>query len=99
MTINPAGSAFAPLDLKVNYLRPVLPDGGLMTATATLAHRGRSMAVATGELSNEDGKRIALASSSVMLLPGRPWSALAEPTHREAPRPAYRLAPHPPRHH
>lgn len=87
MTINPAGSSFAPLDLKVNYLRPVLPDGGLMTATATLAHRGRSMAVATGELTNEDGKRIALASSSVMLLPGRPWSALAEATEREVPEP------------
>ena len=87
MTINPAGSSFAPLDLKVNYLRPVLPDGGLMTAKATLVHRGRSMAVATAELTNEDGKRIALASSSVMLLPGRPWSALAEATEREVPEP------------
>jgi uncharacterized protein (TIGR00369 family) len=88
MTINPAGSSFAPLDLKVNYLRPVLPDGGLMTAKATLVHRGRSMAVATAELTNEDGKRIALASSSVMLLPGRPWSALAEATEREVREPA-----------
>jgi uncharacterized protein (TIGR00369 family) len=87
MTINPAGGSFAPLDLKVNYLRPVLPDGGLMTAHATLVHRGRSMAVATAELSNEQGKRIALASSSVMLLPGRPWSALAEATEREVPEP------------
>ena len=26
MTINPAGGSFAPLDLKVNFLRPVLPD-------------------------------------------------------------------------
>ncbi len=87
MTINPAGSSFAPLDLKVNYLRPVLPDGGLMTAKATLVHRGRSMAVATAELTNDNGKRIALASSSVMLLPGRPWSALAEATEREVPEP------------
>ncbi len=58
-----------------------------MTATATLVHRGRSMAVATAELTNEGGKRIALASSSVMLLPGRPWSALAEATEREVPEP------------
>ncbi len=87
MTIIPAGSSFAPLDLKVNYLRPVLPDGGLMTAKATLVHRGRSMAVATAELTNEDGKRIALASSSVMLLPGRPWSAIAEATEREVQEP------------
>ena len=83
MTINPAGSSFASLDLKVNYLRPVLPDGSLQTARATLVHRGRSMAVATAELTNEEGKRIALASSSVMLLPGRPWSVLGDATDRE----------------
>jgi hypothetical protein len=33
------------------------------------------MAVATAELFNEDGKRIALASSSAMLL-ARPWSEI-----------------------
>ena len=85
MTINSAGSSFAPLDLKVNYLRPVLPDGGLLTARATLVHRGRSMAVATAEITNEGGNRVALASSSNMLLPGRPWSDLAG--DRELPPP------------
>jgi uncharacterized protein (TIGR00369 family) len=84
MTINPAGGSFAPLDLKVNYLRPVIPDGGLMTARAFVAHRGRTMAVATAELFNEDGKRIALASSSAMLLPGRPWSEVASLEHEVA---------------
>lgn len=87
MTINPAGSSFAPLDLKVNYLRPVLPDGSLMTARATLVHRGRSMAVATAEITNEEGKRIALASSSSMLLPGRPWNDIAGAAEREVPEP------------
>jgi uncharacterized protein (TIGR00369 family) len=85
MTINPAGGSFALLDLKLNFLRPVLPDGGLMTATATLAHRGRTMAVATAELYNEEGKRIALASASAMLLPNRPWSDLASIVDRELP--------------
>ena len=87
MTINPAGGSFAPLDLKVNYLRPVLPDGSLLTARATLVHRGRSMAVATAEVTNEDGKTVALASSSNMLLPGRPWSELASLGDRELPPP------------
>ncbi|HSS94925.1 MAG TPA: PaaI family thioesterase [Candidatus Dormibacteraeota bacterium] len=87
MTINPAGSSFAPLDLKVNYLRPVLPDGGLLSARATLVHRGRSMAVATAELSNTEGKVIAIASSSVMLLPGRSWSELAGSADRDVPDP------------
>ncbi|HKV89517.1 MAG TPA: PaaI family thioesterase [Candidatus Dormibacteraeota bacterium] len=79
MTINPAGGSFAPLDLKVNFLRPVIPDGGLLTAQAILAHRGKTMTVATAELYNEQGKRIALASSSAMLMPGRPWSEMARP--------------------
>jgi uncharacterized protein (TIGR00369 family) len=81
-----AGASFAPLDLKVNYLRPVMLDGGLMTARAKLVHRGRSMAVATGELFNEDGKKIALASSSSMLL-ARPWNEVASAPDREAPEP------------
>jgi uncharacterized protein (TIGR00369 family) len=88
MTINPAGGSFALLDLKLNFLRPVLPDGGLMTAIATLAHRGRTMAVATAELYNEDGKRIALASASAMLLPNRPWSDLAGIADGEGPEPS-----------
>jgi uncharacterized protein (TIGR00369 family) len=74
MTVCPAGGCFASLDLKVNYLRPVAPDGGTLTARAVLVHRGRTMTVASAELFNEEGKRIALATSSSMLLPKRRWS-------------------------
>lgn len=74
MTLCPPGGSFASLDLKVNYLRPVLPDGGLLRATASVVHRGRTMTVANAELFNAEGKRIALASGSAILLPGRPWS-------------------------
>ena len=83
MTTIPAGSSFASLDLKVNYLRPVIPDGGMLTARARLVHRGRSMAIATAELFNAEGKKIAIASSSSMVLP-QPWSELTAPD-RELP--------------
>jgi uncharacterized protein (TIGR00369 family) len=66
-----AGTAIATLDLKINYLRPVLPDGGELRAAATVTHRGRSLAVAGAELS-KDGERVALATGSAMFLPGRP---------------------------
>jgi uncharacterized protein (TIGR00369 family) len=89
MTVTRAGASFAPLDLKVNYLRPVAPDGGLLSARATLAHRGRTMAVATAEVLGEDGKRIALASSSAMLL-ARPWSEISATADREIPAPEER---------
>jgi uncharacterized protein (TIGR00369 family) len=68
----PAGTAVAPLDLKVNFLRPVFPDGQVLTAKAELTHRGRRLAVASCRVTNADGKPVALATGSAMYLPGRP---------------------------
>lgn len=72
-TTIPAGSSFAPLDLKVNFLRPVLPDGRDVTGRGIIVHRGRTMAVGSAELLDADGKRVAIATGTVMILPGRPW--------------------------
>jgi uncharacterized protein (TIGR00369 family) len=66
-----AGTAIATLDLKVNYLRPVFPDGKELLARARVLHRGRSLAVSGAELV-KDGKTVALATGSAMFLPGRP---------------------------
>jgi uncharacterized protein (TIGR00369 family) len=70
-TTVPAATAFAQVDLKVNYLRPVAPNGSLLHARATVAHRGRSLAVATAELVDETGRRVALATGSAQILAGR----------------------------
>ncbi len=75
MTTIPAGSSFASLDLKVNYLRPVAPDASTLHAHARLVHRGRTMAVAEAELVNGDGKKVAIATSSAIVL-DRPWRDL-----------------------
>ncbi len=77
-TTVPAGTAFAQIDLKVNYLRGVAPDGSLLHARATVAHRGRSLAVATAELTDEAGRRVALATGSAQILAGR-HASLADP--------------------
>jgi uncharacterized protein (TIGR00369 family) len=63
------GDAFLPLDVKVNYLRPVMPDGRLLTATAMVTHQGRSLAVAHATVHNADGKPVALATGSAALTP------------------------------
>jgi uncharacterized protein (TIGR00369 family) len=68
----PADTAVATLDFKVNYLRPVFPDGNEMTARARILHRGRTLLVAAAELTNAEGKQVALATGSSMYLPGRP---------------------------
>jgi uncharacterized protein (TIGR00369 family) len=70
----PAGTATAPLDLKVNYLRPVFPDGEEITARARVRHQGRTLAIAEAELTNAEGKSVALATGSSMYLPDRPAS-------------------------
>jgi uncharacterized protein (TIGR00369 family) len=68
----PADTAVAALDFKVNYLRPVFPDGDDLTARARILHRGRTLAVAAAEITNAEGKQVALATGSSMYLPGRP---------------------------
>jgi uncharacterized protein (TIGR00369 family) len=67
-----AGTAFNTMDLKVNFLRPVLPDGEL-TAQATVIHRGRTIAVINCEIRDAQDKLVATATSSVLILPGRQW--------------------------
>jgi uncharacterized protein (TIGR00369 family) len=78
-TTVPAGTSWATLDLKVNFLRPVPPDGRPLEARAAVVHRGRTIAVATAEVRTAEGKTAALATGSAMILPGRPWRAVATP--------------------
>jgi uncharacterized protein (TIGR00369 family) len=71
MTTAPVGTAFAGLDLKVNYLRPALPDGRDLTAEAAVEHSGRTLAISRARIANADGKPIALATGTAMYLPDR----------------------------
>ena len=73
-TTTPAGTAVAPLDFKVNFLRPVAPDMRDLTAEARIEHRGRTISIASARITNADGKPVALATGSSMYLPGRPAS-------------------------
>lgn len=66
-TVVERGNAFMPVDVKVNYLRPVFPDAGLLTATATVTHQGRSLAIAHARVTNAEGKPVALATGSAAL--------------------------------
>lgn len=73
-TLAPAGSACAPIDITVKFIRPVPPDGRPLTATAEVVNHGKTLSVAGGEIRNADGKLVATALGSSMLLPGRSWS-------------------------
>jgi uncharacterized protein (TIGR00369 family) len=73
-TTAPAGCAVASMDLKVNFLRPVVPDGQELVGVGTVVHKGRSLVIANAEIVNAEGKRVALATGSALLLPGHPAS-------------------------
>ncbi|MGH2683453.1 MAG: PaaI family thioesterase [Actinomycetota bacterium] len=73
-TTLPPATSFGTLDLKINFLRPVTADGRDLVAEARVVHRGRTIAVTTAEVEDADGKRVAMATSSAMILPGVPWN-------------------------
>ena len=52
----PADTAVATLDFKVNYLRPVFPDGDEMTARARILHRGRTLVDRRGRAHQRRGQ-------------------------------------------
>jgi len=79
-TTLPAGTAFAPVDLKVYFLRPVSPDGRDLRARGTVIHRGRSVAIGTSEVFDSGGKKVAVATGSAVILPGRPATVTTELT-------------------
>lgn len=62
----PPGAGFVPLELKVNYLRPLASDGREARAHATLVHGGRRTAVARADVVDADGRGIAVASGSAI---------------------------------
>jgi len=72
-TTIPRRTAFAPLDLKVNFLRPALADGRDLIARASVIHRGRTLAVATAEIVDAEGRALCVATASAMVVPGRAW--------------------------
>jgi uncharacterized protein (TIGR00369 family) len=75
-----AGTALAPVDLKVYFLRPVPPDGRDLLARGAVIHRGRSMAVGTSDVFDADGKKVAVATGSAVIIPGRPATVTTELT-------------------
>jgi uncharacterized protein (TIGR00369 family) len=65
-TSAPPGARFVPVELKVNYLRPLASDGREARAHARLVHGGRRTAVARADVADADGRGIAVASGSAI---------------------------------
>ncbi|GGS32922.1 PaaI family thioesterase [Actinokineospora fastidiosa] len=63
----PAGVGYGTLELKVNYVRAVPADGGLITAAGTTVHVGRSTATAEGRVTDAEGRLVAHGTTTCMI--------------------------------
>lgn len=62
-----AGDVYTTLELKVNYVRPLTLDTGLVRAIGTILHVGRTTAVAEGRLVDAADKLYAYASCTCLI--------------------------------
>ncbi len=60
------GESFTTLELKTNYLRAV--TGGTLTASGRVVHGGRTVGLTTCDVVDEEGRKIAHATSTCMTL-------------------------------
>ena len=68
-TTLPFGQAYTSLEIKVNYLRPVLSTSGTLTAVGTVTKPGSRAAFAEGTVHDAAGKLVATASSTLLIFP------------------------------
>jgi uncharacterized protein (TIGR00369 family) len=73
-TTLPAGVGYTSVEIKVNYLRPVLADTGELLGTGWVVKGGRSVIFAEGNVKTAAGDLVATASSTLLVRP-RPGSA------------------------
>jgi len=65
----PAGGAFTTLEIKVNLVRAITKDAGLLRAEARILHRGRTVATAESDLRDASGRLYAHANTTCMIFP------------------------------
>ena len=66
-TVMPAGKIFTTLEMKINYIRPVTRQSGIVTCTGTVVHAGAKTATAEGRITGADGKLYAHGTVTCIL--------------------------------
>jgi uncharacterized protein (TIGR00369 family) len=63
------GDAWTTLELKLNFVRALTKDTGLVRAEGRIIHRGRTVATSEGDLKDRAGKLYAHATTTCMIFP------------------------------
>jgi uncharacterized protein (TIGR00369 family) len=66
----PQGAAYTTLEIKVNYIRPMTRETGLVRCEGTVIHRGSTVATAEGRITGADGKLYAHATTTCLIMRG-----------------------------
>ena len=64
-----AGVGYTSIEIKVNYLRPVLADTGQLTATGLVIKGGKRVIFAEGNVKTSTGALVATATSTLLVVP------------------------------
>lgn len=64
----PAGVGYTSLEIKVSFLRPITADTGKVTAHGWITKRGKGAAFAEADIRDEDGRVLATASSTCLVI-------------------------------
>jgi uncharacterized protein (TIGR00369 family) len=66
-----AGIGYTTVETKVNFTRPIAPDGGTVRCEGRVLSRGRQIATAEARLTSAEGKLLAHGTSTLIILPPR----------------------------
>ena len=65
------GVGYTTVETKVNFTRPIAPDGSTIRCEGRVVTRGRQIATAEARLLSADGKILAHGTSTLIILPPR----------------------------
>src|SRR3712207_3104846 len=62
-----AGQGYTTVEMKLNFVRPILPNIGKVTCEGVLIHRGGTLATSEGKLFDAQGKLLAHGTETCMI--------------------------------
>jgi uncharacterized protein (TIGR00369 family) len=66
-TLKP-GQGYTTVEMKINFVRPVLPSSGTLTCEGVVIHRGGTLATSEGRLLDAAGKLLAHGTETCMIM-------------------------------
>ncbi len=62
-----AGQGYTTVEMKLNFIRPILPNMGKVTCEGMLVHRGGTLATSEGKLFDANGRLLAHGTETCMI--------------------------------